>query len=50
MCQKCNALGMNCETCGLYEVDIKKNEVIGACSSCNVCVGNGGFEAGELLP
>ena len=40
----CNAIGVACSQCGVFEVQIDTNEVIGACSECNVCSG-GAFEA-----
>lgn len=37
---KCNAFGTACSGCGLYEVNLFMNEVIGTCSTCNVCAGH----------
>ena len=37
----CNTLGFPCSSCGVYEVQIDTNEVVGACSYCNLCAGGG---------
>jgi hypothetical protein len=44
----CNPLGLRfCSNsdCGVYEVNVVTNEVIGKCTSCKICHGGDGIDA-----